>query len=89
MPRAFETWASDTSFVRGPSKRAYSSRMTCPRSSTGATRRRAPVSSQSRYQGTMFAWCSSQVMTISSPLPTFFRPQAWATRLMASVPPRT
>ncbi len=33
-------------------------------------------------QGTMLAWCSSQVMTISSPAPTLRRPQLWATRLM-------
>ena len=38
-----------------------------PRSSTGATRRRAPFSAHSICQGTMLAWCSSQVMTISSP----------------------
>ena len=37
----------------------------------------------------MFAWCSSQVMTISSPAWMLRRPQLWATRLMASVAPRT
>ena len=36
----------------------------------------------------MLAWCSSQLMTISSPAPTWRRPQLWATRLMASVVPR-
>ena len=37
----------------------------------------------------MLAWCSSQVMTISSPAPMYWRPQLWATRLMPSVVPRT
>ena len=37
----------------------------------------------------MFAWCSSQVMTISSSCPTLRRPQLCATRLMPSVVPRT
>ena len=37
----------------------------------------------------MLAWCSSLVITISSPSPTLRRPQACATRLMASVVPRT
>ena len=37
----------------------------------------------------MLAWCSSQVMTISSSFRTLRRPQAWATRLMPSVVPRT
>ena len=67
VPSAFETWVNETSCVRGPSSFSYSSRRTWPRSSTGATRSRAPFSAQSSCQGTMFAWCSSQVMTISSP----------------------
>ena len=37
----------------------------------------------------MLAWCSIQLMTISSPLPMCRRPQLCATRLMASVAPRT
>ena len=63
--------------------------MICPRSSTGATRRRAPFSLQSICHGTMLAWCSSQLMTISSPALDVARPQLCATRLMASVAPRT
>ena len=38
-----------------------------PRSSIGATRRRAPLSSQSSCQGTMLEWCSIAVMSTSSP----------------------
>ena len=37
----------------------------------------------------MFEWCSSAVMTTSSPSPTRCRPKVWATRLIASVVPRT
>ena len=59
---------NETSFVRGPSSLAYSYRMTCPSSSTGTTRRLAPLPRrQSICHGTMLAWCSSQVTTISSP----------------------
>ena len=37
----------------------------------------------------MFEWCSISVMSTSSPLPTFARPNVCATRLIASVVPRT
>ncbi len=33
----------------------------------------------------MFEWCSISVMSTSSPAPTFERPHAYATRLIASV----
>ena len=45
----------------------------------------APTSSASRYQGTMFEWCSISVSRIRSPSPTLARPHAWATRLIAPV----
>ncbi len=35
--------------------------------------------------GTKFAWCSSSVITTRSPGPRLSRPQAYATRLSASV----
>ena len=89
VPSALETWENATIRVRSDSSRSYSSSITWPLSSTGATRRRAPVAWQSCCQGTMLAWCSSQVIRISSPGPTFARPHAWATRLIASVVPRT
>jgi hypothetical protein len=88
VPSAFETCEIDTNRVRGPSSFSYASSTTRPRSSTGATRRRAPVSDASCCQGTMLAWCSSQLITISSPAATLRRPQLLATRLMASVAPR-
>ena len=75
--------------VRGPSSFSYSSSSSSPRSLMGITRSRAPFSSHSSCQGTMFEWCSMAPMTISSPAFTFFRPQVCATRLMASVVPRT
>ena len=37
----------------------------------------------------MFEWCSSRVTTISSPAPSRGRAYDWATRLIASVVPRT
>ena len=39
----------------------------------------------SSCHGTMFEWCSIWVTTTRSSLPTFARPQAFATRLIASV----
>ncbi len=59
-----------------------------PSSSIGTTQSLAPVASRTCCQGTMFEWCSSSVITISSPGPSSLRAQAWATRLMASVVPR-
>ncbi|MCY1307934.1 hypothetical protein D9M69_225550 [compost metagenome] len=55
VPRALETWVTDTSLVRGQSSLAYSSRMICPLSSTGITRIFAPTSAASCCQGTMLA----------------------------------
>ena len=89
VPSAFDTWENETSFVRGPSRRSYSSRSTWPGSSTGATRSFAPFSAQSICHGTMLAWCSSQVMTISSSFRMLRRPQLCAIRLIPSVVPRT
>ena len=47
------------------------------------------VAAASSCQGTMLEWCSSVVTTISSPAATRCRPKVWATRLTASVAPRT
>ena len=55
----------------------------------GAATSRAPFSAQSSCQGTMLEWCSRVVTTTSSPAPTWTRPKVWATRLTASVAPRT
>ncbi len=48
-------------------------------------RRRAPVAWAASCQGTMLEWCSISVITISSPGRRNLRPQAAATRLIASV----
>ena len=48
---------------------------------TGTYASRQPSS----CHGTMFEWCSICVITTRSSAPTLARPQAWATRLMASV----
>ena len=74
--------------VRGVSRRSSSSRITSPSSSMGTDRRRAPFSSHSICQGTMFEWCSSPDTSTSSPARIFVRPNVEATRLMASVVPR-
>ena len=49
----------DDAACAGASRRSSSSSTISPRSSIGATRRRAPFSSHSICQGTMFEWCSS------------------------------
>src|ERR1039458_9040629 len=56
---------------------------------TGTTFNRASFSVANCCQGTILAWCSSQVISISSSGPMCCRPQLCATRLMASVAPRT
>ncbi len=55
----------------------------------GATLSVQPVCSHTICHGTMLAWCSSAVMRISSPALSLGRAYACATRLMASVVPRT
>ena len=55
----------------------------------GSTFSAAPVRSHSICQGTMLEWCSMAVISTSSPLFTFERPNDVATRLMPSVVPRT
>ena len=55
----------------------------------GTTESRAPVCAASSCQGTMFEWCSSCETTISSPAASRARPCDCATRLIASVVPRT
>jgi hypothetical protein len=62
--------------------------MTSPSSLMGTQRRRAPFSSHSICQGTMFEWCSRPETSTSSPSRTRDRPKVEATRLMASVVPR-
>ncbi|MCY1550470.1 hypothetical protein D9M68_867270 [compost metagenome] len=89
MPSAFETCVTATIFVRSFSSLRYSSSSTWPESSTGITRSFAPLAAASCCHGTMLAWCSRFDTMISSPSPTCWPPQLLATRLMASVVPRT
>ena len=75
--------------MRGPMSFASSSTRSSPRSLMGATTSLAPFSWQSICHGTMLEWCSMAVMSTSSPGPTRCLPKVKATRLMASVVPRT
>ena len=74
VPRAFDTWDTATILVRAESRFSSSSIRMAPSSSMGATTSRAPFSSQSICQGTMFEWCSRAEISTSSPAPTCFRP---------------
>ena len=74
VPSAFETCVQATSFVRAPSSARQASRSSSPASFIGMTRSFAPVAAQASCQGTMLAWCSSVVRTISSPGCKNFRP---------------
>ena len=75
--------------LRSEQQPGHSSSSSWPVSSTGMTRSFAPVSAHNCCQGTMFAWCSRCEMTISSPAWMLALPQLLATRLIASVAPRT
>ena len=88
VPSAFETWVTETSFVRGESSASNSSRISSPRSLIGATLSTRPSSSRSICHGTMLEWCSMWVMRTSSPAFSPGRTKLWATRLMDSVAPR-
>ena len=89
VPSEFDTWTTATIFVRSVSRPSSRSIRSSPSSVIGSTFRCAPFSSQMSCQGTMFEWCSISVMSTSSPLPMFARPNVCATRLIASVVPRT
>ena len=68
VPSAFETWATATmrrARREQPLELLHTDLAASGRSA--ATFRRAFFSSQSICQGTMFEWCSSAVMTTSSP----------------------
>ncbi len=76
MPSALETWLAATSLVRGPSSSSNSDSSRLPASSIGAHFRTAPVFCEISCQGTILAWCSRCVMTISSPGCRCLPPQA-------------
>ena len=85
VPSTFDTAAIETIFVRSLMSRSSSalSRSSRPSSVMSYQRSTAPVRCASNCQGTMFEWCSSTEITISSPgrRPT---PRVWAARLRAS-----
>ena len=56
-----------------------------PWSSIGMCLKLAPVRLAMNCHGTKFEWCSSSVITTTSPGPRLSCPQAYATRLIASV----
>ncbi len=89
VPSELDRWTIETIFGRPFSSFSYSSRSNSPSSFMGTTRSTAPVASQAICQGTMLEWCSIAERMISSPGRRLVRPQDWATRLMASVAPRT
>ena len=86
VPSVFETRLFATTFTF-PSRASPSSASSwsSPRSSIGMLRKLAPVRCAMYCQGTKFEWCSSSVMTTTSPGPRLSRPHAYATRLIASV----
>ena len=90
VPSAFETWPTETRRVRGRDQPLHlvepDLAVVVDRRDLAAT---PPVCSQSSCQGTMFEWCSSAEIRISSPAFTRWRPKVCATRLIASVVPRT
>ncbi len=98
-PVTFDTCVNATTRVRSVMTLAASSTRTRPSSSTSNQRRTAPVRAASSCHGTMFAWCSASVTTISSPGASAKRRAAspprpsvafeipYATRLIAAVAP--
>ena len=89
VPSELDTCTTATIFVRSVSSPSSRSIRSSPSSVIGSTLRCAPFSSQRICHGTMLEWCSISVMSTSSSLPTFARPNVCATRLIASVVPRT
>ncbi len=88
VPRLFDTSEIDTILVRSVMSDSRPSRTRRPSSSISMYFNVAPVLAASSCHGTMFEWCSMTEIRISSPSPTWSRPHAVATRLIASVVPR-
>ena len=86
VPSEFETRLFATTLMF-PSRESPSSASSwsSPLSSIGMCRNEAPVRCAMNCHGTKFAWCSSSVTTTTSPGPRLSSPQAYATRLIASV----
>mmetsp|Transcript_975 Transcript_975/g.2694 ORF Transcript_975/g.2694 Transcript_975/m.2694 type:complete len:201 (+) Transcript_975:571-1173(+) len=89
QPSTLDTCGRATSLVLSPRRERRCARSMHPASvSIRAYLTTAPVRCARSCQGTMLAWCSTSLTTISSPGPTLSRPHECATRLMASVAPR-
>ena len=86
VPSALETRLLATTFTF-PEAAIPSSASSCssPVSSIGMCLKLAPVRLATNCHGTKFEWCSSSVITTTSPGPRLSIPQAYATRLIASV----
>ena len=86
-PVTLEWWLNATTLTRSSS--CSESRSMRPSSVTPYQRRVAPVRCASSCQGMRLAWCSSSVVTMTSPGPTAWSnrlsPNTYATRLIASV----
>ena len=89
VPSAFDTWTTATSLVRSVEQPLELVEPQLARVGDRDDPQLRAFSSQSSCHGTMFEWCSISVTSISSPAPRFARPNVCATRLMASVVPRT
>jgi len=90
VPRTFDTCVMVTSLIP-PDSRCWrkSSWTRWPSSVSPTYFKCAPFCLARSCQGTMLLWCSISVRRIPSPRPTFVRPHDCATRLIASVVPRT
>ena len=86
VPSELETRLFATTFTF-PDAAISSSASSCssPWSSIGMCLKLAPVRLAMNCHGTKFEWCSSSVITTTSPGPRLSCPQAYATRLIASV----
>ena len=85
VPVTFDIWVMAIILVFGVIALMTSSAVITPSSSQSTHSRTAPLLSRKKCQGTMLAWCSKIVRTISSPSPMWPRPKLDATRLIASV----
>mmetsp|Transcript_8157 Transcript_8157/g.25181 ORF Transcript_8157/g.25181 Transcript_8157/m.25181 type:complete len:236 (+) Transcript_8157:557-1264(+) len=86
-PKTFETWAIAIKRVRGVTRLRKCSSSTLPSSASScANFSTTPFRSASICQGTMLAWCSKTVSTISSPSQSV-SPKECARRFIASVAP--
>mmetsp|Transcript_5373 Transcript_5373/g.16351 ORF Transcript_5373/g.16351 Transcript_5373/m.16351 type:complete len:204 (+) Transcript_5373:1104-1715(+) len=85
QPSVLLTCAIATSLVRGVTSERMCSRSSAPSSPRRPCLSTQPVRSAMSCQGTRLLWCSMTVSSTSSPSARLSSPQAYATRLMASL----